>query len=60
MTRPALTMIVAAAGLRIGSIAAALPGYRAAPDLMTIARRLVYWGGIAFALPRQTRGLAHA
>lgn len=44
----------------VGGVIAALTGYRAAPDLVTLASWLVYWGGIAYAFRRQARRLTHA
>ncbi|MBI1219855.1 MAG: FTR1 family iron permease [Rhodobacteraceae bacterium] len=43
-----------------GAVVAALTGYRATPDVVTVTSWLVYWGGIAFALRRQSRRATHA
>ena len=39
----------------LGGVIAALTGYRAAPDLVTLASWAVYWGGIALAFRAQLR-----
>lgn len=44
----------------LGAVVAALTGYRASPDVVTLASWLVYWGGIAFAFRRQALRPAHA
>lgn len=44
----------------VGGVVAALTGYRAAPDLVTLGSWFVYWGGIALAFRRQARRTAHA
>ena len=42
---------------RLGGLVAALTGYRAAPDAVTVAAWLVYWGAVAGILRLQSSGL---
>lgn len=44
----------------LGGVVAALTGYRSAPDAVTLASWLIYWGVIAVAFRGQSRRLAAA
>ena len=44
-------------GSRLGGLIAALTGYRAAPDAVTLGAWALYWGVIAGILRLQARGL---
>ena len=44
-------------GGRIGGLVAALTGYRAAPDMVTVVAWLVYWGAVLGLLRLQARSL---
>lgn len=44
----------------VGGVVAALTGYRASPDAVTLASWVIYWGGIALTFRRQSLRTAHA